>query len=155
LSKLTLVYAIVCEKHYVHPYTAHDILNGTAQQTTVVLPGLTKTDYLTKSKNQKTTGIVLLATGSVMATIGLAMTLSNVSGLFDPDDPPRYNSTTADILGYSGLAVAATSIPFFVSSSKNKRKAFNLSLKNDIIPAFNEKEPSFSYVLSISISKSL
>lgn len=130
-------------------------LNGTAQQTTVVLPGLTKADYLKKSKNQKTTGIVLLATGSVMATIGLAMTLSNVSGLFDPDNPPRYNSTAADILGYSGLAVATASIPFFISSSKNKKKAFNLSLNNDVIQAFNEKKLSYCYVLSISISTSL
>jgi hypothetical protein len=128
---------------------------ASAQQTTTVSPALTKTDYLKKSKNQKTTGIVLLTTGSVMATVGLAMTLSNVSGIFDPNDPPRHNSSTADILGYSGLAIAAASIPFFVASSKNKKKAYSLSLKNDLVPRIYEKRFFYHSVPSISISITL
>lgn len=125
------------------------------QENPIRLPALEKQDYLKKSKSQKTIGIVLLTSGSVIATVGLAMTLSNVSGIFDPDNPPRHNSTTADILGYSGLVIAAGSIPFFIASSKNKKKAFGLSLKNDLIPRIHKKI-FFSYsVPSISISLNL
>lgn len=131
------------------------VISASGQQTTVEAPALTKTDYLKKSRKQKTTAVVLLTSGSILATVGLAMTLSNLSGLFDPNDPPEHSSTTADILGYSGIAVAAGSIPFFVASSKNKKKAMRLSLKNERIPMIHEKKfftrsvPSISMVMSL------
>ena len=131
------------------------IISASGQQTAVEAPALTKPDYLKKSKNQKTTGFVLLTSGSILATIGLTMTLSNLSGLFDPNDPPEHSSTTADILGYSGLAIAAGSIPFFVASSKNKKKAMRLSLKNESIPMIHDKEFFTRSVPSVSMAMTL
>ena len=99
------------------------IMHG--QQLTPI-PSLSKQDYLKRSKKQKTTGIVLLTSGSILATTGLAIALSDLSGLFDPNEPARHNSATADILGYSGLVIPAGSIPFFIASSRNRRKAVTL-----------------------------
>ncbi len=124
------------------------IASASAQQT----QALTKTDYLKKSNHQKTTGIVLAVSGTVLATIGLTMTLSNLTGLLDPNDPPRHNSNTADILGYSGLAIAAASIPFFIASSKNKKKAFSVSLKNNVMPGIINEKISYRSVPAVSIS---
>lgn len=55
-------------------------------------PSLTKQDYLKKSKNQRTTGFIFLAGGTVLSATGFAMAMSNLSGLFDSDDPQ--NMTT-------------------------------------------------------------
>ena len=127
------------------------IASASAQQTQT----LTKTDYLKKSNHQKTTGIVLATSGSLLATIGLVMTLSNVSGLFDPNDPPRYNSNTADVLGYSGLAIAAASIPFFIASSKNKKRAFSISLKSNVVPDIANQKIVYQSIPSVFMSINL
>ncbi len=116
---------------------------------------LTKTDYLKKSNRQKTTGIVLAVSGTVLASVGLVMTISNVSGIFDPNDPPRYNSNTADILGYSGLAIAAASIPFFIASSKNKKKAFSVSLKSNVVPGIANQRIIHHTIPSVFMSINL
>ena len=108
------------------------------QQVTTI-PPLSKQDYFAKSKKQKTTGVVLLTSGSILSTVGLAITLSNLSGLFDPNEPARHNSATADILGYSGLVIAAGSIPFFIASSRNRRKAVTLSFNNFSIPGLTRQ----------------
>ncbi len=47
-------------------------------------PNLLKEDYLKKSKNQKTTGIILLAGRLTVAGTGLVIVLSDLSHLFDP-----------------------------------------------------------------------
>ena len=64
-----------------------------------------KTDYLTKSKNQKTAGWVLLGGGTALIGIGFLVGDSK-------------ESTFDDAIG---------SIPLFIASGKNKRKALNMS----------------------------
>lgn len=80
-----------------------------------------KEDYLQKSKSQKTTGWVLLAGGTTMAVAG-AIIMDN-SDIFD-------SNSNFDMGGYlflGGLAADLASIPFFISSAKNARKAATIS----------------------------
>jgi hypothetical protein len=106
-------------------------------QRTDTVPVLTRQYYLTKSKNQKKTAKILLVSGTVMSGVGLGITLSNLNGLFDPNQPePPNNGKLADVLGYSGLVIAAASIPLFIAASKNEKKGMSLSLKNQMIPEF-------------------
>lgn len=102
-------------------------------------PTLTKEDYYKKSYSQKTMGKIFLGAGGLIAGIGLGITLNNVGGIFDPASPPK-NEKLADILGYSGLGIMAASIPFFISSSKNKKKARSMSYT--INPAIQIKKGS-------------
>lgn len=83
---------------------------------------LSKEDYLQKSKNQKTTGWILLAGGTTMAVAGL-ISMSNQD--FWSSDNSDYDA--AGILFLGGLAVDLASIPFFISSAKNARKAATIS----------------------------
>ena len=98
-----------------------------AQQTE---PGrqLTKQEYLDKSKRQKTTGWVLIAGGTAMAVIGGI--IFEQSEFLSEDDP---DTDLGGILFATGLAADLASIPFFISSGKNARKAATISFKNQKI----------------------
>jgi hypothetical protein len=79
-----------------------------------------KYSYLKKSKAQKTIGWILLVTGAGMATYGL-VNINNYT-----DNELGFNITGA-LIAIGGGVVAASSIPFFISSARNKRKAATLS----------------------------
>ena len=69
-------------------------------------------DYPEKSKRQKTTGFILLGSGAAVFTGGaIAMQHSQSKG----------ENEFPFMVG--GLAMAISSIPFFISSASNKHKA--------------------------------
>ena len=81
-----------------------------------------KNFYLEKSKNQKTTGWILLGAGTALVIGG--------GYVFDKtwDDA---SSTTTDIAGFAiltGVIADLASIPYFIGAGRNKRKAASLSL---------------------------
>ena len=69
-------------------------------------------DYLEKSKRQKTTGLILLG-GGVIAFTGGAIAMEHSQSKGENEFP--------FVVG--GLAMTLTSIPFFISSASNKHKA--------------------------------
>ena len=78
--------------------------------------------YFQKAKKQKTVGWVLLGTGS-------ALLLGSVI------DVSKNALSGSDFWGYAALAgiiMDVSSIPFFISSGKNKRKT-DLILKNESV----------------------
>ncbi|MDX1828995.1 MAG: hypothetical protein R3342_05555 [Lutibacter sp.] len=85
---------------------------------------LSKADYLQKSKNQKTVGWVLLAGGTTMAVVGVIV--GNNSSLFDNNNS---DFETGAFLLVGGLITDLVSIPFFISSSSNARKAATISVQ--------------------------
>jgi len=89
--------------------------------------GLTnsKEQYLQKSKNQKKAAWILLAAGTVMAVGG---------GIgFDKNFDLFSSNTKADIYGAimaGGIAADLISIPFFIASGKNARRAARVNLSS-------------------------
>ena len=84
------------------------------------------TDYLQKSRHQKTAAWILLGGGVAMVSSSLIVGLNEVANssfFFDA------NVTGSAILFVGGIVAAAASIPFFISSAKNKRRAMSLSFK--------------------------
>jgi hypothetical protein len=80
--------------------------------------------YLTKSKNQNKTGWILLVGGTAMVVGGAV--------IFNDSYSSGSNSST-DISGFvllGGVAAEIASIPFFISASKNKKRAAALSINN-------------------------
>ena len=69
--------------------------------------------YLQKSHDQKATGWILLSVGALASAGGIVWALGDV---FSQDETP-------DVLFFSGLGIMAASIPFFIASGRNKRKA--------------------------------
>jgi len=110
-------------------------------------PTLTKDAYLQKSKKQKTTGWVLFTGGTTMALIG---------GLVFSDNFDYGSDAATDSSGYlvlGGVFVDLLSIPFFISSAKNARKAASISLNTQklSLPVYNISIPKQQMALTLRI----
>ena len=83
--------------------------------------------YLKKSKTQKKVAWILLTGGTIMAVAGAI----SFSESWDSD-----SYTTTDISGFimlAGIVSDIVSIPFFISSAKNKRRALSVAISNQKI----------------------
>jgi len=101
-----------------------------------------KTDYLKKSKNQKTAAWILLGGGFALSTTSIVMASSKVTedyvniiaGVISSEPAPQNDYTAENILLVTGTAAMLGSIPLFIASKKNKRKAIamtaNIKMEN-------------------------
>ena len=113
------------------------------QQTNDSVPVI-KTDYLVKSKNQKTAAWVLLGGGVALIGAGFLIGDSK-NATFD-------DAGTGVVLGGIGFLSAVGSIPLFIASGKNKRKAMKASafIKLETVPLLQKQSfvqnsyPAFS-----------
>ena len=87
--------------------------------------GRDKTDYLKKSRHQKTAAWILIGGGLFCAILGSIQVNSNYGG--------TDNSNSHGLL-IIGLAAIGGSIPLFIASSHNKKKAASVGLKNELLP---------------------
>lgn len=109
----------------------------------------TKYFYLQKSKNQKTTGWILLSGGAAITIIGVI----GFSSSFDIWD----DSSGTDIYGYmfvGGPIVCLSSIPLFISSASNARKAATISIGNQpiLLPKQNTINQNSQIALTLKIT---
>ena len=116
---------------------------GFCQHTNDSVPSI-KTDYLVKSKNQKTAAWVLLGGG--VGLIGTGFLVGDgKNSTFD-------DAATGAVLAGIGVLSAIGSIPLFIASGKNKRKAMKASafIKMDTVPLLQKRSliqnsyPAFS-----------
>ncbi|HLO83301.1 MAG TPA: hypothetical protein VK166_20200 [Chitinophagaceae bacterium] len=84
-----------------------------------------KEDYLNKSKRQRTTGFVLLGIGAALTITGVLVINNNSDNPLDPNDV--VNTTAGAGVFLIGAISSVASIPFFISSVSNKKKAMKLS----------------------------
>ena len=83
--------------------------------------------YLQRSKNQKTAGMALLIGGGVAIGAGLLIGNSSESSFDD--------AATGAVIGGVGVLAMLGSIPLFIASGKNKRKAARM-VGTTKIPAY-------------------
>ena len=83
-----------------------------------------KTDYLQKSRNQKTGAWILVGVGAVGIVTGIIVeskkSVENFANIFTEE---QKTDNTGSFIAVAGACMALGSIPLFISSSKNKRKA--------------------------------
>jgi hypothetical protein len=86
------------------------------------LPTQTSRDYLKKSKKQKRAGWIMLGSGAAMLAVGIPLMETADEGL---------GGLGQGIGGFAlmigGGALMLTSVPFFIASSKNKKRAATVS----------------------------
>jgi len=104
------------------------------QKTNDSLP-VVKTEYLQKSKNQKTAGWVLLGGGTALIVTGFIVGNSENSTF----DDAAMGATLAGV----GVLSALGSIPLFVASGKNKRKGLQASTFIKMQKAIRFEKSSF------------
>ena len=87
-----------------------------------------KTDYLKKSKTQKTIAWVLVAAGTTLIIIG------GSTGTHAADDLSFNEAATGGSLIIAGALMDIGSIPLFIAGAKNKRRAMSVTINNDFVP---------------------
>ena len=124
---------------------------------------LYKEDYLQKSKHQKTAAWVLLGGGfgltALSAIIATPKVTEDYAGIFTGlfyDEPVPENSYTAEtILLITGSAAMFSSIPLFIASGKNKRKAMSLSFKKETVSQIQKSSFVYRSVPSLTLKINL
>jgi len=97
------------------------------------LKSIVKADYLRKSNNQKTAAWVMLGGGLAMAIAGTIIydRACNKAAEEDPFGTVLSAGTnvnpTGGIIATVGVLAVVGSIPFFIASGKNKKKARSMS----------------------------
>jgi hypothetical protein len=94
-----------------------------------------KTDYLKKSKSQKTAGWILLGGGFALTTTSVLIAAPKATedlayglgGFLSGEPAPENDYTAENILLVTGTAAMLGSIPLFIAAGKNKKKALNMS----------------------------
>ena len=125
------------------------------QQNNVSYPSPAKEDYLQKSKRQKTAAWILSSGGAALFIIGAAID----SG--EPEFNPvcfcyvGSNDGARAALMLAGIGAIGGSIPLFIASGRNKRKAAKLALINQYVPGFQKGILSARAVPSLSLKISL
>jgi len=109
----------------------------------------TREDYLKKSKNQKTGAWVLLGGGSALILIGVLVG--------DRKEASFDDAATGGIIAAIGILSAIGSVPLFLASARNKRKAMNASasFRFERIPTFNQTGFNFRQYPSILVKLNL
>ena len=90
------------------------------------------TMYLKKSKQQKVAAVLLAGGGSILAFSGMMAGLNEV---FSPGYDSK-DASLAAVLFYGGSIMALSSIPLFISSARNKKRAMQLNAAIKMEPVY-------------------
>jgi hypothetical protein len=150
--------AIICSLLFAIPALSF------AQSTDNTIPPV-KTDYLKKSKNQKTAAWILLGGGFGLATTSVALmavkagedVTNAIVAVFGVPPPPENDYTTENTLLITGAAAMIASIPLFSAAAKNKKRARNMTtnIKMEKATIFEKRSfvqssyPAFAFKINL------
>jgi hypothetical protein len=106
--------------------------------------------YLQKSKNQKTAAWIILGGGIALSFVGIVGVSANYNIFEETSTQDTYAAITL-----VGTGLALGSIPLFIASGRNHRKAATFSFKNEriYIPQQNsfvlKSQPALSLVIPL------
>lgn len=103
--------------------------------------------YSAKSKRQKSGAKVMLIGGAALVGTGFLIGDRKESSFDD--------AATGVIIGGVGVLLMIGSVPVFIASSKNKRKAMSLSFKNVPIPQIKNSSMVYQSMPAVSIQLNL
>jgi hypothetical protein len=121
-------------------------------------PALTKQDYLAKSKKQKTAAWILLGGGLVLTATGFAISVASADDELVSAFTTGQNSQTfvaGSFCFVIGAASTLASIPVFIASSRNKKKAMSLSFSNQRILSLQKSSYVYNSIPSLKLKISL
>lgn len=117
------------------------VLNAFSQQA-ITAGSTTKTDFLTKSKGQKTAAWVCLGGGVALVTVAGILSANDFKKIvfFPPPGykPPKNNAPAELVCGIGGTLAMIGSIPLFISAAKNKHRSMAISFKNESAPKLQQ-----------------
>lgn len=113
---------------------------------------LSREDLLNQSKKQKTTAFILLGAGATATAVGAAMISNNfcIFGCSSSED--RALGVGSGLFVAGGLAMLA-SIPVFISSSQNSKRAYQIRASHEqiLLPDLGQPGPKSYPALELTI----
>jgi len=135
------------------------VIGSFGQQSPTTSAPKPNTDYLQKSKKQKTTSWILLGGGATLVLTGIIIPKGEFVGydgsyLGTPIEEYKNEGIKA-AFGVAGVLTMLGSIPFFIVSGKNKRKAASLSFKNMRAPQIKNSSMVYRPIPAVSLKINL
>ena len=108
-------------------------------------------DYLKKSKNQKKVAWIMLGGGTTFVLTGMIIPHGEVvhAGFLGDD---YKNDGIRSSFQSTGIIFMLASIPFFIASSKNKKKAASVSINNEKIQTLQKTSFAYKFVPAVRLT---
>ena len=108
-------------------------------------------DYLKKSKNQKKVAWIMLGGGTTFVLTGMIIPHGEVvhAGFLGDD---YKNDGIRSSFQSTGIIFMLASIPFFIASSKNKKKAASVSINNEKIKTLQKTSFAYKFVPAVRLT---
>ncbi len=114
----------------------------------------TKEELLRKSKNQKTTGFIMLGAGAAAVAGGVTLMLLNIDLYGDPSESSNFEAGT--ILTVAGGVAMAGGVVFLIVSGNNKQKAnamtASFKMEKGVPPMLRDIGPTYYPALSLKFN---
>ena len=126
------------------------IATATFSQQTKSSIDLTKEDYLRKNNNKKKVAWIMAGGGTTLILTGIIIPRGEIvhEGFLGPD---YKNDGIKGTFYLCGTLSMLGSIPFFISSHHNKKKAASLSFKNETVPGIYKSNFVYNRVPSLAL----
>ena len=110
-----------------------------------------KSNYQSKSKNQKKVALIMLGGGATLALTGILIPKGEVThvGFLGND---YENDGVKGVFQLTGFVSMLGSIPLFIASSKNKRKAASISINNEKIQTLQKGSFAYKFVPAVRLT---
>jgi len=131
------------------------IVNVTFSQQSNLSSVFTTQDYLQKSKNQKKIALILLGGGATLTLTGIIIPKGEVTDYNSLGDKTYKNDGIKGVFVTTGILSMIGSIPIFIASCKNKKRAMSVSFKNDTIPQMQKSSFVYHPIPSLKLKISL
>jgi len=114
----------------------------------------TREELLQKSKNQKTTGFIMLGAGAAAVAGGVALMLQNIDLYGDPSESSNFEAGT--ILTVAGGLAMGGGVVFLIVSGNNKQKAnamtASFKMEKGVPPMLRDMGPTYYPALSLKFN---
>ena len=114
-----------------------------------------QTDYLKKSKKLKNVAWAFLGSGATLVLTGIIIPkgeITNPDCVFCAEEKIEYkNDGIKSTLGLTGVLSMIGSIPFFIASKNNNKRAMSVSFKNETASQLVKSNLVYRYLPSLNI----
>ena len=110
-----------------------------------------KSNYQSKSKNQKKVAWILLGGGATLALTGIIIPKGEIThvGFLEND---YKNEGVKSAFQLTGFVSMLGSIPLFIASSKNKKRAATVSINNEKIQTLQKSSFAYKFVPAVRLT---
>jgi len=107
--------------------------------------------YLQKSKQQKTAATLLVGTGGLMLSIGVAMGAKDVYDILNWEGVSNDRETVEGVLIIGGMVMIGACVPLYIAAARNNKRAMKVSIAPVRVPALATGKPGGACIPAVNL----